>query len=489
MRKIAVILSIFMMSAGILAGCSQDTTPKLDKEAPTKVVIWNYYSGKQLEAFDQLVEEFNRTEGSERGIVVESVSKLGSDVVSEDIIAAASGDAGADPLPNAAFLYSDVAYLLAERGLLADYNRYLGGDQLDAYVEGFREEGKVLGTDKIYILPVAKATEVIVVNRTDMVAFLYAWKPGEEPGGVLTRQFATWEGILEMAQAYFEWSDAKTPDIPGDGRALFGIDVLANFIFSTQQQLGGGLITVENGVGTVNFNTAAIQTAWDTYYVPIVKGYFGEFNKFRSDDLKAGDIVSYLGSSSSAVYIPTEVDDAGTGQSHAIDVDILPMPVYKGGEPVAIQQGAGMALLASTPEKEYATTVFASWFTGPERNTQFVVQSSYMPVTHQALNSLAEKVEGSRDVVERAQNTTIGQMLAYRMYTPPPYTNAFAVRLVLENNMRTIAQNSRKGVEMMVASGIPYEKAVAKFTGPEYLKGYMEDCRRDLDRLGVEHRG
>ena len=487
MRKITIALCILILFAGIAAGCSQDGMPKLNKEAPTTVVVWNYYSGKQMEAFDALVEEFNNTEGAERGVIVESVSKLGSDVLSEDIIAAASGDAGAGPLPNAAFLYSDVAYLLAQRGLLADYNRYLSEAQLDAYVDDFLQEGKVLGTDKIYILPVAKATEVIVINRTDLGQFIDAWKPGEEPDSVIARQFASWEGILGAAQAYYEWSDAQSPDTPGDGKAFFGIDVLANFIFTTQQQLGGGLVTVENGVGTVNLNAAALQTAWDTYYVPIVKGYFGEYNKFRSDDLKAGDILSYLGSSSSAVYIPTEVTGADQ-QSHPIDVDILPMPVYEGMEPVAIQQGAGMALLASAPEKEYATTVFATWFTDPERNTQFVVQSSYMPVTREALNSLAEKVEGAQDVVERTQDVTISQMLAYQMYTVQPYTNAFGVRQILEGNMRTIAKNSRKGVEMMMASGIPYETAVATFTGPEYLMGYLDDCHRDLDRLGVGHR-
>ena len=50
-----------------------------------------------------------------------------------------------------------------------------------------------------------------------------------------------------------------------------------------------------------------MRTLWDNYYVPFIKGYFSASGRFHSDDVKTGNIIAYVGSSSSATFFPTQV--------------------------------------------------------------------------------------------------------------------------------------------------------------------------------------
>lgn len=54
-----------------------------------------------------------------------------------------------------------------------------------------------------------------------------------------------------------------------------------------------------------------------------MKGYFSASGWFRSDDIKTGNIIGYVGSTSSATYFPTQVVESDT-ESHDIELKILP---------------------------------------------------------------------------------------------------------------------------------------------------------------------
>ena len=46
------------------------------------------------------------------------------------------------------------------------------------------------------------------------------------------------------------------------------------------------------------------------YYIPYIKGYFTASGVFRTDDIKTGNIIGYVGSSSSATYFPKTVTNS-----------------------------------------------------------------------------------------------------------------------------------------------------------------------------------
>ena len=79
---------------------------------------------------------------------------------------------------------------------------------------------------------------------------------------------------------------------------------------------------------TLNFDKEVIRKLWDYYYVPYIKGYFSSSGRFRSDDIKTGNILAYVGSTSSASFFPNQVttDDS---EGHAITMKALPCPEFE----------------------------------------------------------------------------------------------------------------------------------------------------------------
>lgn len=74
---------------------------------------------------------------------------------------------------------------------------------------------------------------------------------------------------------------------------------------------------------------------------PLVKGWFAGEGRFRSDDIKTGNVLAYVGSNSSAILFP-QAGAVSDTESHEISLKVLPNPSFAGSEEVAVQQGTGM---------------------------------------------------------------------------------------------------------------------------------------------------
>ena len=90
---------------------------------------------------------------------------------------------------------------LPDENILADYHDYFTDEELDAYLPEFIEEGTV--DDRLVILPLAKSTEILFVNKTAFDRF------AAETGAALD-ELSTWEGLYAMAERYAEWSGGKS---------------------------------------------------------------------------------------------------------------------------------------------------------------------------------------------------------------------------------------------------------------------------------------
>ena len=82
---------------------------------------------------------------------------------------------------------------------------------------------------------------------------------------------------------------------------------MANYMLIGAKQLGCTLFEVKDGKMTLDFDKEVVRRLWDSYYVPFVKGWFAASGRFRSDDIKTGNILAYTGSTSSATFFPTQV--------------------------------------------------------------------------------------------------------------------------------------------------------------------------------------
>ncbi len=69
-------------TAILLTACNTNTgnncarqQGETDPNKPVSLTVWHYYNGAQQAAFDQLVSEFNATEGKDKGIYVEGYTQ------------------------------------------------------------------------------------------------------------------------------------------------------------------------------------------------------------------------------------------------------------------------------------------------------------------------------------------------------------------------------------------------------------------------------
>ncbi len=470
-----------------LPGCAAQTSNRssakqsssqLDPNNPVTLTVWHYYNGAQQAAFDSLVSKFNAGVGKEKGIYVEGYTQGSVSDLEQAVTDSAAGVVGSKAMPDIFSSYADAAYELEKANKLADLTNYFTQDELDQYVTGYINEGYFEQDGKLYLFPVAKSTEITMVNTTD-------WEPFAQATGATLDQFSTFEGITALAKQYYEWTDAQTPNVANDGRALFGRDSLSNYFVIGCKQLGVDLFDVSGGSVTINANKTAIRRLWDNYYVPYINGWFDSYGKFRSDDVKTGDILAYTGSSSSAAYFPDQVvEDDG---NHDIAYAVLMPPVFEGASNVCIQQGAGMCVTKSDELHEQASCEFLKWFTKAENNLTFASASSYLPVrtdanTVEALDNVIESEGLSvRGKTYDCLKTVMENFSATEFYATPCFENGYQTRNCLSTVMSDKAQADREAVDAAVALGANRAAAVAAYNTDDNFDAWYDQLVLTLE--------
>ena len=342
---------------------------------PVVLTIWHNRS-ETRHAVSEAAEEFNRTVGKEKGIVLEVTSIGTSRVTHEKLEMVANGDPGAPEPPDIVITYPKTAILLARKDMLADIGSYFSEEELSAYVPRFLEEGRILN-DGLYVFPTNKSTEALIVNRTLFDRFAAGT-------GVKFEDLATVEGLLRLAEEYYRWTDDQTPYVPDDGKMFFMIDNPYNFAQIAFRQLGEGFFSQE---GKMNLSSPVFRKVWNVFYEPSVKGYEAIYDGYGTDLSKTGDLVCWTSSTAGITFLPTSMTYSDN-TSEPVTFDLLPYPVFEGGKKIAVQRAAGFCLLKSVPEKERAAILFLKWLTAPEQNLNYLEGSGYLPVTREAIQKI-----------------------------------------------------------------------------------------------------
>ena len=480
-RLIAAVMTCMMISS-LFVACKGSTkeetkTVKLDPDNPVTLKIWHYYNGTQQATFDKLLEKFNATVGKEKGIYVEGYGHGSVADLEKAITSSVNEEVGAEDMPDIFSTYADTAYSIEKKGKLADLSEYFSKKELSKYVDSYIKEGYLKSDKGLYLLPVAKSTEVLMLNKTD-------WEPFSKATKTSLDELKTTEGITKVAKRYYEWTDAKTPNIKNDGRAFYGRDSMSNYFVIGMKQMGEEIFDVKDGKVTVNTNKKALKRLWENYYVPYVSGYFASYGRFRSDDVKTGNILAYTGSTSSAFYFPDQVE--GEEDSHKIDYEVLEAPVMKGGKNYKVQQGAGMAVTKSDDEHEYAATVFLKWFSKKEQNLEFVCESSYMPVLKEANNmkSVDQAVKEDKlkidDKTYDCLKNTLNNFDKTKFYTNKTFENGYGMRKVLDYNLSDQAAADKKVIDQKIKDGEARETVLKAYTSDQNFEKWYQGFTKAL---------
>ena len=380
---------------------------------------------------------------------------------------AAQKKVGASEMPNIFSAYADTAYTLDQMGMVVDLGTYLTDEEKEKYISSYLEEGDFSGDGSIKIFPVAKCTEELFLNKTD-------WETFAGDCGVSDEDLQTVESLLAVAEKYYDWSG---------GKAFFGRDAMANYMLIGAKQLGCTLFEVKDGKMTLDFDKEVVRRLWDSYYVPFVKGWFAASGRFRSDDIKTGNILAYTGSTSSATFFPTQVM-ADDNISYDIEMKVLPSPVFEGGEAYAVQQGAGMVVTRGTEEEEAASMEFLKWFTELENNIAFSVGAGYLPVTVEA-NDMAEIKKNTKltSSMEEILSEGVETVTNNTLYTSPAFKGGADARSILEYAMSDQAAKDREAVLGKLEKGISEEEAEAEFLSDAHFESWYESTLKKLQAL------
>lgn len=477
-RTAVVILAIMLLTAGckdVKSDIKQEEDVKLDKEHPVVITVWNYYTGNQQESFGKMVETFNSTKGKELGIVVKASSQGSITNLENEVMAAVNKDVGAEELPNIFAAYAETAYKIDQLGMLADIGQYMTEKEIGEYVDSYVEEGKFSGDGSMKIFPVAKATEIFMLNKTD-------WDKFQEATGADLKALATVEGVAETARRYYEWTDSLTAERE-DGKAFYGRDAMGNYMLIGAKQLGTELFQIDkNDKVSINFNQEVIKKLWDYYYIPFINGYFSAGGRFRSDDIKTGGIISFVGSSAGATFFPDKVimnDD----ESYPIETMVLEAPQFEGSEGYAIQQGAGMSVTNQDAKKVKASVEFLKWMTDTTQNLEFALDSGYLPVKKEANDKKKiQSMVGEENIVAEVMSTSIDTIKENKLYTSPAKSGIGEARIILDKAMSDRAMTDREQVVASIMVGMTREEAVAVFSSDDYFEQWYQEVLQELNQ-------
>lgn len=451
-RRISI-LCFLLFSMFALCGCSDDTHG-LSRDNPTAVCVWHSYNGHAASQFDELVTEFNNTVGRENGVIVTAQNMSSESNLEEALWDCVSKKIGSPKMPNIFQCYPDTALALKSKVGLVNFNEYFTADEKLTYVRQFLDSG-CIGADNAWnIFPVAKSTEVLMINKTD-------WDKFAKETGAITDSLLTWEGLAKTAQEYYEWSG---------GKAFFGRDSFASYPILGSSQLGHELFHSSGDQVTLDFNQSVMKKIWNTYYVPYVSGYYSQVGKSRCDDVRIGEIIALVCSSSNAAYFPNEVV-LPDGTAYPITCMVLPLPNFKDAAPYASLQGGGMAVTQSTKAEEYASILFLKWFSASEQNLRFSASSGYMPVSLEAVKTdvMAAYLEEhcQNPVIHDTIMTSLSQMEQYIMYAPTGFADGSKAKDVLERTLPALAIADRAAIE----AGAPSDKYI---TDGHFKKWYVD---------------
>ena len=421
---------IFLMSAVLFlcAGCSSASKKE---ETPTTITVWHVYGGQADSPLNHLIDQFNETVGKEQKINVQVTSVSNTNTIHELVLAAANGEPGAPELPDIFCSYPKTVMALPDDSILVDYQDYFNEEELSDFLPVFVEEGRV--NDRLVILPVAKSTEIMFINKTIFDRFSQAT-------GVTLEDLDTWEGLFEAAEIYAAWTDEQTPDIPGDAKSMFVHDYYFNYFQVGAESLGEDFFQGDK----LAFGSA-FKTAWETLAQAAIQGGVWLEGGYATASLRTGDSIVRVASSASILYY-SDVVTYPDNTSEDITIISRPCPVFENGEKLVMQRGSGLCTVRSTPEREKAAVTFLKWLTEPEHNVEFVTQTGYMPVTETAFeNELPKAIEG----LESAKYASLYQAYLetqanYEFYVPPQLENYLNLETTLEDQVRSQLELGRQ---------------------------------------------
>ncbi len=429
MKKTLAILIGFVILISLCFGCGKTRMPS--PANPVMLTIWHVYGSQTISPLNTLIDEFNRSVGSEHGITVNVVSVTSSSAIDKALAASAGNEPGADAMPDLFTAYPRVAQIVGKDKLLA-WNDYFTAKELAAFRPEFLDEGYF--DDQLLMLPMAKSMETFYLNKT-------LFKPFSEASALTADDLSTFDGIFKAARAYYDWSG---------GRDFLQINDFYHYAYVGMKAYGGEFVRG----GRLRLDEDAFRAVWLPLAETAIYGGICLGEGYAAARWKTAEIIANTGSTADVLYQPTDVVHPDN-TTEAIEAIALPYPTFTESEAGVIFRGGGLFAVKSEDErKNQAAAIFAKWLTAKENNLRFVTNAGYLPVTEDAFGALFADPGLIGKESYRSVYAAVGTMLEdYTVYSLPLYDGASEVQLDFEANVKTVLQAAHNQYKKLLSDG------------------------------------
>lgn len=453
MKKILAILLLIAVIPMCLTGCSDKTRP--DPDNPVTLTMWHVYGSQTRSPLNDAIDEFNDTVGRENGITVNVVSVTSSSAIDKALSASANGEPGAEDLPDLFTAYPRVAEIVGEERLLS-WNDYFSAEELSLFRDEFVSEGYF--GDKLLMLPVAKSSEALFLNKTLFDRF-------SSETGVSADDLKTFEGFFETANIYYDWSD---------GQNFTQINDFYNYAYIGMKACGGEFIQD----GRLALDDETFEKVWEPLSRAAIYGGICLDDGYAASRWKTVEIISNIGSTADILYQPEMVFYPDNTTEDITSVS-LPYPVFAEGEPSAVHRGGGLFAVKSDDErKNYGAYIFAKWLTEKENNLSFVTSAGYLPVTDEAFEVLfADTGIAGKESYRNLYDMMNSMMNSYQLYALPLYSNASDIQSRFEQNVKLVLRSAHNQYVERTAGGEDKEALLNELSASS-----LEELKRLSDK-------
>ena len=429
MKKILSIILIFAITAVCFSGCQDKTKP--DADNAVTLTMWHVYGSQTKSPLNDAIDKFNDTVGRENGVTVNVVSVTSSSAIDKALSASANGEPGAEDLPDLFTAYPRVAEIVGEDKLLC-WNNYFSEEELSDFRDEFVSEGYF--GDKLFMLPVAKSSEALFLNKTLFDRF-------SAETGVSTDTLKTFDGFFKTANLYYDWSD---------GQNFTQINDFYNYAYIGMKACDSEFVKE----GMLNLNDKAFEQVWLPLSKSAIYGGICLDDGYAASRWKTVEIISNIGSTADILYQPEMVFYPDNTTENITSVS-LPYPVFTSDKSSAVHRGGGLFAVKSKDErKNYGAYIFAKWLTEKENNLRFVTSTGYLPVTDEAFSALfADTSVADNENYRNLYDMMNGMMDSYELYSLPVYDNASDIQSRFEQNVKLVLKSAHNQYIERTAKG------------------------------------
>ena len=381
-----------------------------DPSVATEIIFWHTMNKDKLQpVLENIIAEFNKTELG-ANITVKHEQIGGYDEVRDAVIT----NIGVGATPNLAYCYPDHVALYRDNRVVETLDTYISDinygfteEERLAFVDGFYNEGRTFGDNKMYSLPFVKSTEVLFYDK-DFFASEGLTVP------------TTWDEMWAVCKQIKDKYPESTP---------LGYDSEANWFITNAEQRGFGYTSASTKVagqdvgpkGHFRFNNDGNKSFLQELKDNFVKGYFTTkeiFGNYTSNLYKGdGNARCYMVIGSTGGASNQLRSDSETG------ITTLPQAAEgKKAKDAAISQGPSICMFnKDNPQVEIASWLFLKYLTtNVEAQSSFAEASGYIPVSE-----IAQESDEYKAYLAKAEGKTAAGITALSAKAAVAQTNMY----------------------------------------------------------------